>query len=43
VDTSAGFGGRNEYKADLSGLKPGVYILEISNAVFKDSIKLIKK
>ncbi len=43
VETYAGSYGRNEYRADLSGLKPGVYILEVSSSFFKDSVKLIKK
>jgi uncharacterized protein (DUF1501 family) len=43
VETYAGSYGRNEYRADLGGLKPGVYILEVSNSFFKDSMKLVKK
>jgi uncharacterized protein (DUF1501 family) len=43
VETYAGSAGRNEYTIDLGELKPGEYILQISNPRFKDSIKLIKK
>jgi uncharacterized protein (DUF1501 family) len=43
VETVAGSDGRNEYTIDLGGLKPGGYILEISNPRFKESVKLIKQ
>jgi uncharacterized protein (DUF1501 family) len=43
VETYTGSMGRNEYTIDLNGLKPGVYILEISNSVFRESMKLVKK
>ncbi len=43
VETYAGSNGRNEYTIDLGELKPGEYILEVSNPGFKESVKLIKK
>jgi hypothetical protein len=43
VETFAGSNGRNEYTIDLGELKPGEYILEISNPRFNESIKLIKQ
>lgn len=43
VETFAESSGKHEYSVNLSELKPGEYILNLSNPGFNESVKLVKK